>query len=51
MKELGTTSGIQYNGVKYTASFVTGGAFSLRWSSSNGRGYAIIANTFIDSNK
>lgn len=47
MKELGTTSGIQYNGVKYTASFVTGGTFSLDGVHPNGRGYAIIANTFI----
>lgn len=49
MKELGTTSGIQYNGVKYTASFVTGGAFSLDGVHPNGRGYALIANTFIDA--
>lgn len=47
MKELGTTSGIQYNGVKYTASFITGGTFSLDGVHPNGRGYAIIANTFI----
>ncbi|MEZ7928017.1 SGNH/GDSL hydrolase family protein, partial [Cloacibacterium sp.] len=47
MKELGNTSGIQYNGVKYTASFVTGGTFSLDGVHPNGRGYAIIANTFI----
>ena len=49
MKELGTTSGIQYNGVKYTASFITGGTFSLDGVHPNGRGYAIIANTFIDA--
>ena len=47
--KLGTTSGIQYNGVKYTASFVTGGAFSLDGVHPNGRGYALIANTFIDA--
>ena len=47
MKELATTSGIQYNGVRYTASFITGGAFSLDGVHPNGRGYAIIANTFI----
>ena len=47
MKELATTSGIQYNGVKYTASFITGGTFSLDGVHPNGRGYAIIANTFI----
>jgi len=49
MKELGTTSGIQYNGVKYTASFITGGTFSLDGVHPNGRGYAIIANTFISA--
>ena len=49
MKELGNASGIQYNGVKYTASFVTGGAFSLDGVHPNGRGYALIANTFIDA--
>lgn len=49
MKELGRATGIQYNGVKYTASFVTGGAFSLDGVHPNGRGYALIANTFIDA--
>lgn len=49
MKELGRATGIQYNGVKYTASFITGGAFSLDGVHPNGRGYALIANTFIDA--
>lgn len=49
MKELGKSSGIQYNGVKYTAAFVTGGAFSLDGVHPNGRGYAVIANTFIQA--
>lgn len=45
MKEL--QSGIQWDGVKYTAKFVTGGAFSLDGVHLTGRGYAIIANEFI----
>ena len=49
MRELATSSGIQYNGVKYSASFVTGGTFSLDGVHPNGRGYALIANTFIDA--
>lgn len=49
MNELSSTSGIQYNGVKYTASFVTGGSFSLDGVHPTGRGYAIIANAFIDA--
>ena len=47
MKELSSQSGIQYNGVKYTATFVTGGAFSLDGVHLTGRGYAVIANEFI----
>ncbi|NAW50621.1 G-D-S-L family lipolytic protein [Elizabethkingia argentiflava] len=47
MKELNTLSGIQYNGVKYTNTFVTGGAFSLDGIHLTGRGYAAIANEFI----
>lgn len=47
MKEL--QSGIKFNGVTYTAQFVTGGAFSLDGVHPNSRGYAIIANLFIDA--
>lgn len=47
MNELSRTSGILYNGVRYTASFVTGGSFSLDGVHPTGRGYAIIANSFI----
>ena len=47
MKELASKSGIQWNGVRYTATFVTGGAFSLDGVHLTGRGYAIIANEFI----
>jgi hypothetical protein len=47
LKEL--QSGINFNGVNYTTTFVTGGAFSLDGVHPNARGYAIIANTFIDA--
>ena len=47
MLELAKTSGIQFDGVKYTATFVTGGTFSLDGVHLTGRGYALIANEFI----
>ncbi|MDR2234622.1 MAG: G-D-S-L family lipolytic protein [Chryseobacterium sp.] len=47
LKELASQSGISYDGVKYTASFVSGGAFSLDGVHLTGRGYAVIANEFI----
>lgn len=47
MTELSTNSGIQFDGVKYTTKFVTGGTFSLDGVHLTGRGYAIIANEFI----
>ncbi|KQT22382.1 G-D-S-L family lipolytic protein [Chryseobacterium sp. Leaf404] len=49
MIELNAKSGISWNGVKYTATFVTGGAFSLDGVHLTGRGYAIVANEFIKS--
>ncbi|MGL6038703.1 MAG: SGNH/GDSL hydrolase family protein [Soonwooa sp.] len=49
MKELAQKSGIQWNGVKYTATFVTGGAFSLDGVHLTGRGYAIVANEFVNA--
>ncbi|WP_144283185.1 SGNH/GDSL hydrolase family protein [Chryseobacterium echinoideorum] len=49
MIELNSKSGIVWNGVKYTATFVTGGAFSLDGVHLTGRGYAIVANEFIKS--
>ena len=45
--ELSTNSGIQYNGVKFTATFVTGGTFSLDGVHLTGRGYGLIANEFL----
>ncbi|UFK96726.1 G-D-S-L family lipolytic protein [Kaistella faecalis] len=47
MTELSAASGIQFDGVKYTATFVTGGTFSLDGVHLTGRGYALIANEFI----
>lgn len=47
MIELSSNSGLQYDGVKYTATFVTGGTFSLDGVHLTGRGYALIANEFI----
>lgn len=49
MDELNSKSGISWNGVKYTATFVTGGAFSLDGIHLTGRGYALVANEFIKS--
>lgn len=42
-------SGMVFNGVGYNADFVSGGAFSLDGVHLNGRGYAIVANLFIDA--
>ncbi|MPT30531.1 MAG: G-D-S-L family lipolytic protein [Chryseobacterium sp.] len=47
MVELNSASGIQWDGVRYNAKFVTGGAFSLDGVHLTGRGYAIIANEFL----
>jgi len=49
MVDLNGQSGISFDGVKYTAKFVTGGAFSLDGVHLTGRGYAIVANEFIKS--
>jgi lysophospholipase L1-like esterase len=49
MLDLNGQSGISFDGVKYTAKFVTGGAFSLDGVHLTGRGYAIVANEFIKS--
>ncbi|REC43131.1 SGNH/GDSL hydrolase family protein [Chryseobacterium pennipullorum] len=49
MKELNSKSGIVWDGVRYTATFVTGGAFSLDGVHLTGRGYGIVANEFIKS--
>lgn len=49
MVELNGESGISFDGVKYTAKFLTGGSFSLDGVHLTGRGYAIVANEFIKS--
>lgn len=49
MSELNSKSGISWDGVRYTATFVTGGAFSLDGVHLTGRGYAIVANEFLKS--
>ncbi len=49
MSMLTSESGIIYNAVSYTAAFVTGGAFSLDGVHPTPRGYAIIANGFVDA--
>lgn len=43
------TEGLRINGVNYSSKFVTGGVFSLDGVHPNQRGYAIIANAFIDA--
>ncbi|WP_160137197.1 G-D-S-L family lipolytic protein [Chryseobacterium sp. c4a] len=47
LKKLAADSGISWDGVKYTAKFVSGGAFSLDGVHLTGRGYGVIANEFI----
>lgn len=47
MIELSRASGLQFDGVKYTTTFVTGGTFSLDGVHLTGRGYAVVANEFI----
>lgn len=49
MSELGKASGLQYDNVRYSAKFITGGTFSLDGVHLTGRGYALIANEFIQA--
>ncbi len=42
-------SGMTFDGVDYTAKYIAGGAFSLDGVHPNTRGYAIIANKFIET--
>ncbi len=49
LKKLADDSGISWDGVKYTAKFVSGGAFSLDGVHLTGRGYGVIANEFISA--
>ncbi len=43
------SSGISYNGIDYTAEFVSGGAFSLDGVHFNARGNALVANHIINT--
>ncbi len=43
------TKGLRINGVSYNSDFIKGGVFSLDGIHPNQRGYAIIANAFIDA--
>lgn len=49
MKQLSSESGIVYFGNTYTTTFVSGGAFSLDGIHLTSKGYAIVANYFIDA--
>jgi hypothetical protein len=49
MTQLGTTTGISANNFTLTSNFVTGGAFSLDGIHPSPRGYALIANKFIEA--
>jgi lysophospholipase L1-like esterase len=44
-----TTTGISGNGFTLTSTFVTGGAFSLDGVHPSPRGYALIANKFLEA--
>lgn len=49
MKDLSSQSGLIYFGNNYTTTYVSGGAFSLDGVHLSGKGYAIVANYFIDA--
>jgi GDSL-like Lipase/Acylhydrolase len=49
MTQLSSASGISGNGFTLTSAFVTGGAFSLDGVHPSPRGYALIANKFIEA--
>jgi GDSL-like Lipase/Acylhydrolase len=49
MAQLGTSSGITGNGFTITSAFITGGAFSTDGVHPSPRGYALIANKFIEA--
>lgn len=49
MKDLASNSGITYFGNTFTTTYVSGGAFSLDGVHLTGRGYAVVANYFVDA--
>ena len=49
MQQLSSQSGISYYGNNFTTTYVSGGAFSLDGVHLTGKGYAIVANLFVDA--
>lgn len=49
MRDLSSQAGITYFGNTYTTTYVSGGAFSLDAVHLTGKGYAVVANYFIDA--
>ncbi len=49
MQQLSSQAGISYYGNNYNTTYVSGGAFSLDAVHLTGKGYAIVANLFIDA--
>ena len=49
MQDLSSDSGITYFGNTYTTTYVSGGAFSLDAVHLTGKGYAVVANYFIEA--
>lgn len=49
MGQLSSQSGITYFGTNYTTTYVSGGAFSLDGVHLTAKGYAVVANYFIDA--
>jgi hypothetical protein len=49
MAQVATTSGVTYNGFTMTSTYVTGNSFSLDGVHPSPKGYALIANKFIEA--
>lgn len=49
MKDLSSNSGLTFYGNTYTTTYVSGGAFSLDAVHLTGKGYAVVANYFINA--
>src|SRR5690606_10776321 len=49
MQQLSSNTGISYFGNNYNTTYVSGGTFSLDAVHLSGKGYAIVANLFIDA--
>ncbi|MBL4652919.1 MAG: hypothetical protein JKY53_08665 [Flavobacteriales bacterium] len=46
---IGFEAGVQFNGIEFSTKYIEGGVFSLDGVHPNSKGYAIIANKFIDA--